>query len=496
MVALVNGEPKVLPLKAILEEYIKFQRSVVRRRTEYELNRALKEMHIYEGYKIALDHIDEVIAIIKASASIPDAKAALMERFGLSDAQAQAIVEMTLGKLSGMEREKIEDRLARLQALVEELQGILADEQKILEILKKELLEIKEKFGDARRTELVEAEDEIVLEDLIERHRCVITLTESGYIKRLPADTYNAQRRGGKGIKGMTTKEDDFVENVVASGSHDYLMMFTNRGKVHTRKAYLIPESSRTAKGTNIVNVLELEQGEKITAIIPIDAFNSEESLTMITRRGVIKRTSVAEYIYQRKNGKKAIVLDEGDELLSVLRTDGEQDIIIATKGGLAVRFGSDQVREMGRVSRGVRGIRLDEGDEVCGVCLVEEGKKLLVITELGFGKLTEFDDFRRLAHRGGRGVACQKITEKTGKIAAIAAVSEQDDVLLITNNGIIIRVHADGISTYSRTAAGVRIMRLDEGACIVRFTTTERDDEAETAEIDGEVETAVGEDS
>ena len=496
MVALVNGEPKVLPLKAILEEYIKFQRSIVRRRTEFELNRALKEMHIYEGCKIAIDHIDEVIAIIKASASIPDAKAALMARFGLSDAQAQAIVEMTLGKLSGMEREKIEERLARLQALVAELEGILADEQKILDILKQELLAIKERFGDARRTELVEAEDEIVLEDLIERHRCVITLTESGYIKRLPADTYNAQRRGGKGVKGMTTKEDDFVENVVASGSHDFLMMFTNRGKVHTRKAYLIPESSRTAKGTNIVNVLELEQGEKITAIIPIDAFNSEESLTMITRRGVIKRTSVAEYIYQRKNGKKAIVLDEGDELLSVLRTDGEQDIIIATKGGLAVRFGSDQVREMGRVSRGVRGIRLDEGDEVCGVCLVEEGKKLLVITELGFGKLTEFDDFRRLAHRGGRGVACQKITEKTGKIAAIAAVSEQDDVLLITNNGIIIRVHADGISTYSRTAAGVRIMRLDEGACIVRFTTTERDDEAETAEIDGEVETAVGEDS
>ena len=487
MVALVNGEPKVLPLKAILEEYIKFQRSVVRRRTEYELNRALKEMHIYEGYKIAIDHIDEVIAIIKASASIPDAKAALMARFGLSDAQAQAIVEMTLGKLSGMEREKIEDRLARLQALVEELEGILADEQKILGILKEELLAIKEKYGDARRTELVEAEDEIVLEDLIERHRCVITLTESGYIKRLPADTYNAQRRGGKGVRGMTTKEDDFVENVVASGSHDFLMMFTNRGKVHTRKAYLIPESSRTAKGTNIVNVLELEQGEKITAIIPIDAFNSEESLTMITRRGVIKRTSVAEYIYQRKNGKKAIVLDEGDELLAVLRTDGEQDIIIATRAGLAVRFGSDQVREMGRVSRGVRGIRLDEGDEVCGVCLVEEGKKLLVITEGGYGKLCEFDEFRRLAHRGGRGVACQKNIEKTGKVASVAAVSDEDDILLITNNGIVIRVHADGISTYSRVAAGVRIMRLDEGACIVRFTTTERDDEAEVLAVVGE---------
>ncbi len=487
MVALVNGEPKVLPLKSILEEYIKFQRSVVRRRTEYELNRAIKEMHIYEGYKIALDHIDEVIATIKASASVPDAKVALMARFGLSDAQAQAIVEMTLGKLSGMEREKIEERLAKLQALVEELQGILADEQKILDILKEELLEIKAKFGDARRTELVEAEDEIVLEDLIERHRCVITLTESGYIKRLPADTYNAQRRGGKGIKGMTTKEDDFVENVIAAGSHDYLMMFTNVGKVYTRKAYLIPESSRTAKGTNIVNILELEPNEKITAIIPIDAFNSEEHLTMITRQGVIKRTSVAEYIYQRKNGKKAITLDEGDELLSVLRTDGERDIIIATKNGLAVRFGEEEVRSMGRIARGVRGIRLDESDEVCGVTVVEQGKKMLVITEGGYGKRTEFDEFRRMAHRGGHGVACQKNIEKTGRVASIAAVSDDDDVLLITNNGIIIRVHADGISTYSRTATGVRIMRLDEDASIVRFTTTERDDDAEAVEIDAE---------
>lgn len=487
MVALVNGEPKILPLKSILEEYIKFQRSVVRRRTEFDLNRAQKEMHIYEGYKIAIDHIDEVIAIIKASASIPDAKAALMARFGLSDAQAQAIVEMTLGKLSGMEREKIEDRLAKLRALVEELEGVLADEQKILAILKDELIAIRDKYGDDRRTELVEAEDEIVLEDLIERHRCVITLTESGYIKRLPADTYNAQRRGGKGVRGMTTKEDDFVENVIASGSHDYLMMFTNVGKVYTRKAYLIPESSRTAKGTNIVNILELEAGEKITAIIPIDAFNSEEHLTMITKQGVIKRTSVAEYIYQRKNGKRAITLDDGDELLSVLRTDGERDIIIATKDGYAVRFGEEEVRSMGRIARGVRGIKLLDGDEVCGVAVVEEGKRLLVITEGGFGKRTEFDDFRRMAHRGGKGVSCQKISDKTGRVASIASVSDDDDVMLITDNGIIIRVHVDGISTYSRTAAGVRIMRLDEGARIVRFTTTERDADAETVEVDGE---------
>ncbi len=480
MVALVNGEPKLLPLKSILEEYIKFQVSVVRRRCEFELNRALREMHIYEGYKIAIDHIDEVIAIIKASASIPAAKEALMERFALSDAQAQAIVEMTLGRLSGLERDKVEQRLAALRARVEELEGILADEMKIKGILKDELIAIRDKYGDDRLTELVEAEDEIVLEDLIERHRCVITLTEGGYIKRLPADTYNAQRRGGKGIRGMATKEDDFVENVISSGSHDYLMMFTNVGKVYSRKAYLIPEASRTAKGTNIVNILELEAGEKITAIIPIEEFNEAEVLTMITKHGVIKRTSVAEYIYQRKNGKRAITLDEGDELLSVLRTDGARDIIIATKNGMATRFSEEDVRSMGRTARGVKGITLSEGDEVCGVVVVDDEKKLLTITEGGFGKRTEFEDFRTLAHRGGKGVACQKVTEETGRVASICAVSEGDDVMLITNNGIIIRIHADGISSYSRTAKGVRIMRLDEGASIVRFTVVERDDETE----------------
>ena len=485
MVALVGGEPKLLPLKTILEEYIKFQMSVVRRRTEFELNRALKEMHIYEGYKIAIDHIDEVIALIKASASIPAAKQGLMDRFALSEAQAQAIVEMTLGKLSGLEREKIEDRLLKLQELVSELQGILADEEKIKGILKDELIAIRDKYGDERRTELVEAEDEIVLEDLIERHRCVITLTEGGYIKRLPADTYNAQRRGGRGVKGMTTKEDDFVENVIAAGSHDYLMMFTNVGKVYTRKAYLIPESSRTAKGTNIVNILELEPGEKITAIIPIDTFNEQELLTMITKQGVIKRTSFAEYIYQRKNGKRAITLDEGDELLAVLRTDGDREIIIATKDGMATRFSEDGVRSMGRTARGVKGITLGEGDEVCGVVVVDDTKQLLTITEGGFGKRTDFEDFRTLAHRGGKGVACQKVTEETGRVASISAVSDDDDVMLISNNGVIIRIHADGISSYSRTAKGVKIMRLDEGASIVKFTIVEREADEDEAEAE-----------
>lgn len=491
MVALVNGEPKVLPLKAILEEYIKFQRSVVRRRTEFELNRALKEMHIYEGYKIAIDNIDEVIKIIKASPSISGAKEALISRFGLSDAQAQAIVEMTLGKLSGLEREKIEERLLKLKATVENLTSILADESKILGILKDELILIRDKFGDDRRTELVEAEDEIVLEDLIERHRCIITLTHAGYIKRLPADTYNAQRRGGRGIKGMSTKEDDYVENVVSTGSHDVLMMFTNFGKVYARKAYLIPESSRTAKGTNIVNILDLAEGEKLTTIIPVYSDGSEdEQLTMVTKRGVIKRTSVSEYAYQRKNGKIAINLDEGDELLSVLFTNGERELLIVTKHGYATRFDESSVRSMGRTARGVRGIRLGEGDEVCGVVFVEEGRKLLTITEYGYGKLTEFDEFRCVSHRGGKGVCAHKVNEITGNVASVVSTDpSRDDVMMISDNGIVIRTHVEGISTYSRAAKGVRMMRLDEGASIVNFTLVEREDD-ENEEQESEIET------
>ncbi|MBQ4598455.1 MAG: DNA gyrase subunit A [Clostridia bacterium] len=483
MLALENGVPKIFTLKDILRNYIDFQEEIITRRTKFDLDKALAEMHIYEGYKIALDHIDEIIALIKQSASVSAAKAALMERFLLSDRQAQAIVDMTLGKLSGMERQKIEDRLAYLTDLVAELRGILADEEKIKNIVREELTEIKNKFSDERRTAIVEAEEEIDLEDLIERHSCVLTLTNAGYIKRLPADTYTAQNRGGKGIIGMTTKEEDFIEKVVVANSHSYIMFFTNRGRVHMRKAYQIPEASRTAKGSNIINLLEIEQGERVTAMIEVDEFTETDYLTMVTRQGIIKRTLLSEYEYQRKGGKIALSLDEGDELVFVKRTTGDSELIIATHDGNAVRFAEEEARAMGRTARGVRGIRVLEGDEVCGVALVEPGKKLVTVTEKGFGKLSDFDEFRLMKNRGGKGVAAHKITDKTGLLTSIASVDEDDDLMLITNEGTIIRIPVAGIPTYSRAAGGVIVMRLAEGAKIVNFAKVAKAEEIENAE-------------
>ena len=483
MLALENGVPKIFTLKDILRNYIDFQEEIITRRTKFDLDKALAEMHIYEGYKIALDHIDEIIALIKQSESVSAAKAALMERFLLSDRQAQAIVDMTLGKLSGMERQKIEDRLAYLTDLVAELRGILADEEKIKNIVREELTEIKNKFSDERRTAIVEAEDEIDLEDLIERHSCVLTLTNAGYIKRLPADTYTAQNRGGKGIIGMTTKEEDFIEKVVVANSHSYIMFFTNRGRVHMRKAYQIPEASRTAKGSNIINLLEIEQGERVTAMIEVDEFTETDYLTMVTRQGIIKRTLLSEYEYQRKGGKIALSLDEGDELVFVKRTTGDSELIIATHDGNAVRFAEEEARAMGRTARGVRGIRVLEGDEVCGVALVEPGKKLVTVTEKGYGKLSDFDEFRLMKNRGGKGVAAHKITDKTGLLTSIASVDEDDDLMLITNEGTIIRIPVAGIPTYSRAAGGVIVMRLAEGAKIVNFAKVAKAEEIENAE-------------
>ncbi len=480
MLALVGGEPKTLSLPAILDAYIAHQEEVITRRCRFELEKALSEMHIYEGYKTAIDHIDEVIEIIKASGSIPDAKEKLSASFGLTDAQAQAIVEMTLGKLSGLERQKIEDRIEKLSAKVAELQAILADESKVKEIIKEELELIKDKFGDARRTELIEATDEIDIEDLIERHTCVITLSHGGYIKRQPAATYSAQHRGGKGITGMTTKEEDFVENVIVANSHENLLFFTNLGKVYMKKAYRLPEASRTAKGSNIVNILEITEGEKITAIIPIADFEGEEFLTMVTRRGVIKRTPISEYAYQRKGGKRALTLDEGDELLYVKRTGGSEELLLATKEGLAVRFSEENVRSMGRTARGVRGIRLSESDEVVGVVLVDDKKQLLTITENGFGKRCEFEEFRLMKNRGGHGVSCHKISDKTGLLASIAAVSEDDDCMLITDGGVIIRTPVGGIPIYSRSAGGVIVMRLSAGVKVVTFARLEKEEEIE----------------
>ncbi len=499
MLALVNNEPKILSLPQILDVYIDHQKSVIYRRVQYELEKAKARAHIFEGYHIALDNIDRIVEIMKTSKSIPEAKERLMAEFftvtfkdgyenelgnirQLSEAQAQAIVEMTLGKLTGLERDKIEDELARLHALIIELEGILADETKIMQIIKDEMNEIKRKYGDARRTEIVAATDDIELEDLIEKHHCVITVTNAGYIKRLPADTYSAQHRGGKGIIGMNTKENDFVEKVMAVHSHSYLMMFTNKGKVHTRKAYQIPEASRTAKGTNIVNIIEMLPEEKITAMISVEGFNEGEFLTMVTKKGVIKRTLLSAYEYQRKGGKIALSLDEDDELVFVMHTHGECDIVLATKYGSAVRYTEANVRPMGRTARGVRGIKLRGDDYVTGVAIVEEGKNLVTITENGFGKRTDFEDFREMKTRGGYGVTCHKLTEKTGLLCGIRTVSDEDDLMMITDSGTIIRTPASDIPTYSRTAGGVIVMRLGEGQTLINFTAVAHEEDEDDA--------------
>lgn len=481
MLALVDNVPKVLNLKQILEYYIKHQEDVIVRRVKFDLDKAQREAHICEGYKIAIDNINEVIEIIKKSASIPDAKEQLMNRFGFSDAQAQAIVEMTLGRLSGLERQKIEERLLKLCETIKELTAILADEQKIKDIIRNEMTAIRDKFGDPRRTELVAAEDDIVYEDLIERHACVITMTDSGYIKRQPADTYTAQRRGGKGIIGMTTKEEDFVRDVIVANSHSYIMFFTSNGKVHTRKAYQLPEAGRTAKGTNIVNILQLEEGEKITAVISVTGFSSSEYLFMVTKNGVVKKTQLSDFEYQRKGGKIAISLDEGDELVSVIYTVQGDSVLIATHEGMSARFDESNVRAMGRGARGVRGIKLAEGDYVVGCALCEEGKALITVTEKGFGKRCDFTNFSS-HNRGVKGVTCQKISEKTGKLAGISSVCETDDILMITSSGTVVRTPVGAIPFYSRSAGGVIVMRIPEGDRIINFARIEKEEITEEA--------------
>ena len=488
MIALVGGEPKCLSLPQILHHYIKHQETVIERRVKFDLDKALTRAHILEGQMIAIENIDEVIRIIRSNASVGDAKAALMDTFNLTDPQAQAIVDMTLGKLAGLERIKIQDELKDKEALIKELRDILASEGRIHQIIKDEMLEIKRKYGDERRTEIVAAENEIVLEDLIERHTCVITMTQSGYIKRQPADTYTAQKRGGKGIIGMTTKEEDVVDDVHIVPSHAFLLMFTNLGRVYVRKAYQIPEAGRTAKGTSVVNVLELSEGERVTAIIDLPAFNEDEYLMMATRNGVIKRVAVKEFEYQRRGGKIAVDLDEGDSLDFVVKTGGEDEVILASHNGQAIRFREDQARVMGRGARGVRGMTLAEGDYITGAAVVREDGMLLSITENGYGKLTPFEEYSRHG-RGGKGIVCHAITEKTGLLCGIAAVSSDDDVMMITNEGTMIRTPVSDIRVCGRPSQGVIVMRLSDDAHVVNFAAV-RDEEqaAKDAELEAEL--------
>ena len=505
MLAIVDGVPKVCNLKEILQYYIAHQKSVVTRKVRFELERALKEMHIFEGYKIAIDNIDKVITIIRESPNVSEAKVNLMKAFrvedladkftelndyesaqnGLSEAQAQAIVEMTLGRLSGLERDKIEDRLNKLAALVTELRAILGDEAKVIEIIKNDLIAIKNRYSDERRTELAPMEDELMIEDLIERHTCVITMSNAGYIKRQSSDTYSAQRRGGKGIVGMKTKEEDFVEHVMAVDSHSIMMMFTSLGRVYTIKAFRIPEASRTAKGSNIVNLLELQEGEKVTTMLSVESFPENEYLLFVTKKGTIKRTSLSEFEIQRKGGKIALALDEDDELVYVRHTTGSDRIIIATHEGNANCFDENDARPMGRSARGVRGIRLNEGDYVVGCTLVEEDKHIITITENGYGKRSSFEDFG-VRNRGGKGVTCHNLTEKTGLLCGVATVDADDDIMLITDDGTIIRTSVSEIPVYGRTASGVIVMRLSEGSRIVNFAKVQKADEEQEENAEG----------
>ena len=489
MLALVNGEPKTLGLREMLNEYIKFQEDVIVRRTKFDLAKAKAEAHIYEGYKIAIDNIDEIISIIRASESTQIAKENLKERFLLSDEQAQAIVDMTLGRLSGLERQKIEDRLNALYAKIKELNEILSDEGKVKEIIKTELLEIKRKYADPRRTEIIDSEEEIDLEDLIPRHECVVTLTDAGYIKRVSADTYSAQRRGGKGIIGMGTKEEDNIDNIMVANSHSYLLMFTDRGKIFLKKVYEIPESSRTAKGTNLINILEIEKGEKVTAMISLTDFVEDEYLVMVTRNGIIKRTQVKEYEYKRKGGKIAINLDEGDELIFVGHTKGDSDIIIATRNGQGARFSESKVNIVGRTARGVRGIELRD-DCVIGAVIVDDSKEIITLTENGFGKRSKFTDFES-RNRGIFGVRAHNLNEKTGMLASIGVVDENKDIIAITNEGVVIRTSVKEIPVYNRSATGVKVMKLDDDAKIVKmtFADCETDEEINEEAVEGEIE-------
>ncbi len=501
MLSIVNGEPKILNLRQLLNVYIAHQQSVVTNRVKYDLDKAMKEAHINEGYKIAIDHIDEVISIIRSSADTAEARERLKVRFELSDEQSQAIVQMTLGRLSGMERQKVETRLAELYQAIGEYRAILADEGKIRQIIKDEMLEIKDKYNDERRTTIEEAENEIVMEDLIERHTAVITLTHDGYIKRQPSDVYSAQRRGGRGIIGMATKEEDYIERVAAADSHSSLMLFTNSGKVHQLKAYRIPEAGRTAKGSNLINLIEITPEEKITAMLSVPDLEGEVAednyLVMVTRMGVIKRTKLEEFRMQRKGGKIALNLDDGDELIFVALTHGQSDVMIATRGGLAARFDEVRVSVMGRTARGVRGISLREGDSVAGACILErnegwaEENSLITITEGGFGKRMSPDEFEAKG-RGIQGNIAQKITDKTGSLCGIAVVKEDEDLLMITDSGTMIRTPADGIPTYGRAAAGVIVMKLSDDSKLANFTVLAKAEEDESAPESDETDTSM----
>ena len=474
MLALVDGQPRILTLRQCLDYYIDHRKGVILRRTQFELDKALARAHILEGLKIALDNIDEVINIIRSS--YDDAKERLMERFGLSDIQAQAILDMRLKTLSGLQREKIEEEYNELMKLIAHLREILGSEKLVFEIIKEELTEVKEKYGDERLTKIVAAEGEFNEEDLIKEEQMVVALTHFGYIKRMPIDTYRSQKRGGKGISGISTREEDFVKQIFTTSTHDTVLFFSNKGKLYRLRGYEIPEAGRTAKGTAIVNLLSLDAGEKISAVIPISDFEDSKYLLMATKNGLIKKTPLQEYNSSRKTGLLAITLKDDDELIDVRLTDGQDNVVLVTEKGLCITFDEKDVRPVGRSAQGVLGIRLDEDDNVIGMESIvsnNKGVTLLAITENGFGKRTELDEYR-VQNRGGRGVITYKITPKTGNIVGIRMAKEDDDVMLITNSGTIIRINVKDVSILGRATQGVTLMRTNENEKVVSIETVE----------------------
>ncbi len=490
MLALVNNEPKVLNLCEMLNYYLMHQEDVVTRRTKYELNKARERAHILEGLLIALDNIDEVISIIRSSQNTQEAKDRLIERFGLTDVQAQAIVDMRLRALTGLEREKIESEYKELMARIAELEAILADHKKLLGVIKEEILVIADKYGDDRRTSIGFDEYDITMEDLIPVTNTVVTMTKLGYIKRMSVDNFRSQHRGGKGIKGMETIEDDYIEDLFMTTSHHYLMFFTNMGKVYRMKCYEIPEAGRTARGTAIINLLQLQPGEKINAVIPIKEYNEGEYLFMATKNGIVKKTPITEYSNVRKTGLAAINLREDDELIEVKKTDNKKDIILVTKYGQCIRFHETDVRSTGRVSMGVIGMNLTDGDQVVGMQMNTQGDALMIVSEKGLGKCTLMSEFTP-QNRGGKGVKCYKITEKTGNIVGVKAVNQDNEIMMITTEGVIIRIPVAGTALLGRVTSGVKLINLDEGVIVASIAKVREDksiinqepEEAETEE-------------
>lgn len=496
MLAIVDGEPKTLTLKEILQEYIRFQEDVVRRRTNFDLRKAEERAHILEGLKIAVDNIDEVIRIIRSSKSIPEARSRLSERFGLDEIQTQAIVQMPLGRLTGLERKKLEDELKALEVKIADYRDILAHEERVLAIVKQEALTVKEKFGDDRRTEIAAVEGEVDIEDLIPREECMLTMTGFGYVKRQKTDAYRTQRRGGRGVAGMTRREEDVATDMFVIGTHDYVLFFTNLGRVYRLKCYEIPEGSRTSKGMNIANLLPIATDEKVTSMIRVPEFDEESYLVMVTKNGIIKRTSLSAYHTARKGGLIAISLDEGDELSWVRMTGGDDQLLVATRSGMAIRFRETDIRAMGRTARGVKAISLRADDCVVGMCVLRKGGMVLTVSETGFGRLSPMEDYR-VQQRGGKGLLNYHV-EQYGCVAAIQLVSLEDDIILISSDGIIIRFLANTIRVCSRPSKGVLLMRLTEDSRVVTVACTAHDEEEEDAlpEDDGSADEGAEEDA